>query len=124
MISSVSRGDSRRMEDVDFYRALTILEETEKKMDRAFGMKGEYELYSMMEKVGVFLVKNYKDERRVTAFSEIMKRFYRDCSKMNMEIVLDTLNEMKEVTWKYCEQRKEKIYKPEEWYIKEKEKFL
>jgi hypothetical protein len=76
--------------DGDFKRALSLLTMTEGKMPLTFGGFGKADNSVVMERVMSTIA-----AAKVIKKSELQRRFYRDIHKKEMELVIDTLQEMR-----------------------------
>jgi hypothetical protein len=90
MIMNVSRGDGEMiLEAVDFKRAVDLLEETEKKMERAFSGVGK----SSVADVTAAVMQMIAQQKKVT-LSFLLNAFYRDIDKDTLMKILETLRSM------------------------------
>jgi hypothetical protein len=90
MIMSASRSNSMEITDGDFKRALSLLTLTEVKMPLTFGGFGKADNSVVMERIMSTIA-----AAKVIKKSELQRRFYRDIHKKEMELVIDTLQEMR-----------------------------
>jgi hypothetical protein len=93
MILSVSRGSDKEISAVDFRRALSILELTEKKMSYTFSGVGKSSNAEVMQRIMSMLATVNEIE-----FNELMRHFYQDVDKFTLEKMIETL-----VGMRYCE---------------------
>lgn len=89
MIVSAAAGDTMIVTENDFYRALHILEVTERKMPQTFGGYGLSQISGILHRVLAWLATN----REVTE-ADLMQRFYQDADKFTMSKVIETLESM------------------------------
>jgi hypothetical protein len=109
MIVSASRSSSKVMDRVDFERALSILELTEKKMPYTFSGVGKSNTAEVMQRI-IAVIRT----AGTMEFAELLRRTYQDVDKFLLEKMVDSLATMgtietfyegKKVMLKYVEKR-------------------
>jgi hypothetical protein len=86
IILSASRSGSKTIDQVDFERALSILEMTEHKMPYTFSGVGKANTSEIMERVIASLA-----TAKVMDFSDLLRRFYQDVDKITLERMIESL---------------------------------
>jgi hypothetical protein len=105
IILSASRGDSRVVTVDDFNRALTILDNTEKKMPRVFRSLGKSRYSELTMTVFDFII-----EKKVVSRSEILRKFYLDVDDYTLDIIAKTLYAMKAISVDHILNSNEIVY--------------
>lgn len=96
MICCASRHNKMEIDKVDFDRALSIIERTEKKMPYTFSGVGKSSTADVMQRVSAYIsVKGAVD------FADLMTQFYQDVDKFVLEKMIQTLESMNYVTTRY-----------------------
>jgi len=86
MAFNASRGGNMTLTDVDFDRALTLLSETERNMNKTFAGVGKSQFAAVMNRVlQVIRIK------REVKYSELLKQFYYDADDKSMGMIVATL---------------------------------
>lgn len=88
-ILSASRTNERKVDVQDFDRALTILHDAERNMRHTFGGMGRVEIGDIIQRIMVMLV-----QRKKMTMRELMRSFYYDAKKEEVEAALATIEEM------------------------------
>lgn len=104
MIISASESSSRLLEAKHLYRALHILEMTEKEMPNAFYGLGTAQHSNVLTNVLTFLKEN-----KTVPWGALINRFKLDIDTVNMERVLETLTASGDVTIDFDMQQKRHI---------------
>jgi len=94
MLLSASRGGDMTINDVDFKRAVGILQSTEKNMSRTFEGVGESRTSHILTSLMRFIAR-YKE----VPISEIHKSFFNEADKKTIEEMLKQLVAMKYCKW-------------------------
>ena len=89
IVSCAARNDNLYIEEEDFHRSLTMLQQAERKMGKTFGGFGKSRTSDVTE-----LIKDYIEHVGITTRTEVLKRFYRDVDSYTLGIVEDTLRQM------------------------------
>ena len=90
MVFNASRGGGLTLTDVDFRRAVELLEETERRMANTFAGVGKSQLSSIMNRVLQYL-RNHGESK----YSDLLKQFYFDADDKTMGVVVGTLERSK-----------------------------
>ncbi|OQB09997.1 MAG: hypothetical protein BWY21_00561 [Parcubacteria group bacterium ADurb.Bin216] len=106
MICNASRTSDMKITDIDFHKALSILQMTEKNMPYTFSGVGKSSTADVMQRVLTILAVNKKVE-----FAYLMSQFYQDVDKLTLEKMLETLLSMGCIEVDYSEGRRMIIYK-------------
>lgn len=105
MICCASRSNQNIIEEVDFERALQLLESAEKKMPKAFGGLGRSAYSEAVE-----LVLDYLLVHKTCTRTQLMRQYYRDIDAQTLRIVEEVLEHMKVVRIKSDPTNNEVIY--------------
>jgi len=92
MICSASRSNDMIIDKEDLLRAITLLEETEKKMPSAFRGVGRSDLAQTTEAILTEIVR-----RGEVTTSELLSCFYSDVTAWELDRIIATLNAMKAI---------------------------
>lgn len=108
-ILSASRSDDKLVSSYDFDRALRILKQVEVKMPYTFQGMGRNPQADLLMKILVFL-----EARKEVTHAELLQRFYNDADDRTLNLILDTLVNMKYVLragskLKYVGKRKDTV---------------
>ena len=90
MVFNASRGGDLRITDVDFKRAIGLLEETERKMANTFAGVGKSQFSSIMNKVLQYLRAHGE-----ATYSQLLNNFYYDADDKTMGLITSTLERAK-----------------------------
>ena len=104
-IMSASRSNSMKVTDVDFDRAMDILNRTEVKMPFAFTGYGKNPAYSVMESIASIIRK-----RGVIAYDEILRVYRHEVDKRGLDAIVDTLKACKAIRIEYAGNNQMLIY--------------
>jgi hypothetical protein len=101
MIMSASRSSSKLMDIVDFERALSVLEMTEKNMPYTFSGVGRANYSETMERVMSIL-----SAAKVLEFGDLLRKVYQDIDKFTLEKMVESLSTMGYINVEYEGKRK------------------
>jgi len=105
VIVAASRWNKTVVDEIDFTRAVSLLEAVEKKMPRTFGGLGKSAYSEVVELVFDFILAH----KRITR-SEMMRRLYRDVDSQGLKMAEEVLEHMKVVKIKRDPIENEVIY--------------
>lgn len=89
MVMSASRGDDMILNELDFQRAINLLEATEKVMPQVYKGFGKSELAEVFPRILAFIA-----EKEGCFVGEILRVFHRDVSEEDLNKILNALKKM------------------------------
>jgi hypothetical protein len=105
MICSASRGDDLKINDEDFYKAKSLLEDVEVNMGRTFGGFGKSRTSDEVE-----LVMNFIKEQGTTTRKLLLTKYFRDIEGPALTAAEQTLQQMGVVKIKLIPEQGDKLY--------------
>lgn len=93
MILSASHSDSMVIDDIDLMRAIKILTDEERRMPYVFAGVGKSRFAEMTSRVIELMA-----EKGEIYLDEMLKKYYHDADSRTMDIVLQTLTDMRSIT--------------------------
>lgn len=106
MLVSASQGDTLKLDQVDFDKAIRILQTAEVKMGKTFGGLGQAKNSDVTEKI-----LNYIKSVKTTTRKVIIARFYRDVDMFALNNIEAMLDAMKVVKIEVIPKTNEKVYR-------------